>query len=72
MDTLTTPWGTENFVRFQALIDFHSPELASDYVKGFFYSLRDNDLRLAELVPIWEREGKIAFGGPAAQVQGGG
>jgi hypothetical protein len=59
-------------IRFQVLVDFHSPYLESDYVKGLFYTARPSDLKLRALLPTWERDGKIALGGPAAQLQGKG
>ena len=62
----------ESDIRFQALEYFHSPELGSYYVKNLSYTARPSDTKLRALLPQWESEGKIAYGGPAARVQGEG
>jgi hypothetical protein len=59
-------------MRFQALQDFWSDETQSNYCRGLYYMARLSDTKLAALLPKWEREGKITFGGPAAQMQGRG
>jgi hypothetical protein len=59
-------------MRFEALMDFTSPELASEYVKGLFYTVRPEDEVLAALVPVWESQGKVRLGGPVAELKGEG
>lgn len=66
-------------VRFQAAKTFHAEETSSTYVKGQFYSVRDGEpwAKLAKLVGTpekpgaWAKDGRIVFGGPAAEVSGG-
>jgi hypothetical protein len=65
-----TFWGNE--MRFQALQDFWSDETQSNYCRGLYYMARLSDTKLAALLPLWEHEGKIALGGPAARLQGEG
>jgi hypothetical protein len=59
-------------IPFVALVDFWSEELQSQYCRGLFYTARSPDTKLTALLPKWQSEGKIALGGPAAQVQGEG
>jgi hypothetical protein len=59
-------------MRFQALQDFWSDELQSQYSRELYYTAHSSDTKLTALLPIWEREGKITFGGAAAEVQGKG
>jgi hypothetical protein len=65
-----TFWG--NDMRFQALQDFWSDETQSNYCRGLHYTVRPDDDKLRKFVMKWKHEGKIALGGPAAQMQGEG
>ena len=57
-------------VRFTALADFYSEDLASHYVAGLSYTATEADQVLLALLKRWEGEGKIMFGGGAAIMQG--
>jgi len=59
-------------MRFTALQDFFSEETRSQYTKGLSYTVRPADKTLAELVPLWIEQGKVAPGGPGAEVSGEG
>jgi hypothetical protein len=58
--------------RFQALVDFRSSELRSEYVKGLSYTVGPADRALTELLPIWVAEGKVRLGGAEAEMRGEG
>lgn len=59
--------------RFTALQDFHCKELKSDYTKGLSYTCKDGPKYdvLRGLLPKWLKEGKVALGGPGAEMSGG-
>lgn len=58
---------------FTATKDFYSEELKSQYAKGMSYTARSDNVKLLEVLPKWEREGKIVYGRPApAKVAGRG
>lgn len=57
-------------MRFIATKDFFSTETGSHYVTGLSYTARPRDTKLLSLIPIWASEGKIALGGPAAELSG--
>jgi hypothetical protein len=59
-------------MQFHALQDFWSDETQSNYCRGLHYTVRPDDDKLRKFVMKWKNEGKITFGGPAAQVQGKG
>lgn len=46
-------------VHFQALQNFHSPETASHYVEGLYYTARPGNELLHRLIPGWLLDGKI-------------
>ena len=57
---------------FTVLKDFHSDELASDYVAGMTYTARDQDTKLLAILPKWIKDKKIREGGPEPKVTGSG
>ena len=59
-------------MEFTALKDFFSEELKSQYVAGLSYTVRPADAKLAKLVPVWIKEGKVEPGRSGAIVRGEG
>jgi hypothetical protein len=43
-------------MRFEALQNFHSPEMGSSYCTGLKYTVRPGNEKLAEMVSKWEDE----------------
>jgi hypothetical protein len=68
MAAASAPPGTQ----FTALKDFFSKELGSQYTAELSYTVRESDTKLAELVPVWVKEGKVRLGGTPAKVEGRG
>lgn len=46
---------------FRALQDFYIPELASGYATGLTYTIRPENVRLAELAAGWAAAGLIEY-----------
>ena len=53
-------------MQFTPIKDFLSDEFQSQYCVGLSYTVRPEDQKLADLVPIWISEGKVKLGVPEA------
>ena len=53
-------------MQFTPIKDFFSNEFQSQYCVGLSYTVRPEDQKLADLVPIWIAEGKVKLGVPEA------
>lgn len=51
-------------IQFTPLKDFTSEELRSVYCAGLSYTIRPGNKKLAELVQVWLKEGKVRLGPP--------
>lgn len=54
-------------LQFVALVDFHSEETRSQYVKGLSYKVRPGNEKLRALAEQWQRDGKVVFNAILAQ-----
>ena len=51
-------------MQFTPIKDFYSDEFQSQYCAGLSYTVRPEDKKLADLVPVWIAEGKVRLGVP--------
>ncbi len=45
--------------KFTALEDFWAPEVATQYIQGQTYSVREGNVKLHELVKTWQGQSKV-------------